>query len=456
MIIIGRTRRAIPLGIKLEECDSCQTIGPHAVARRVRWFEILSLPLVRLGADHALICGSCGQQTPISADAVKSGLETGAMEIDRPRPLVSADLLRRSTPSSGEADASPTWAGGQRRRRSRHWRCSGEANASPTWSVLTEDPTVARSTYDHRLREVVRILGPNREAVYGQIWPALALIVVAGVLLLGGSEAMRAAGVSLTAPSPTQDTANVPATPTASPTSKPTATPMEGVFADNFASWLGDYRASILPCYSGGTCDLEAKIEYDDGSSGLLSAEVAREAGLFRDYDSIQLGTTSSCRQEHGSMFALLASMAAETSVIKALKSGEVMPESWRPTLGVEFEPCTSALPDSKQGPAALRTLLADARNQLALAKKAIRAKDWSGARAVSGPLTELATQIARASARDFPAGDGATWAPIRTVGWDLVRLSGLVEIKRLASARSTAKLIDASISAIDGVKLGN
>lgn len=104
-------------------------------------------------------------------------------------------------------------------------------------------------------------------------------------------------------------------------------------------------------------------------------------------------------------MFTLLASMAAETSVIKALKPGEVMPESWRPTLGVEFEPCTSALPDAKQGPAALRTLLTDARNELAHAKNAIRAKDWSGVRAVSGQLTERAPQIARASARGCPRG---------------------------------------------------
>lgn len=431
MSMIGRRRRTFPLGIKLEECASCQTIGPHAVARRVRWFEVLSLPLVRLGVDHALICGSCGQLTPISADAVRNGLKTGAMEIDRPRPLVSADLLRRSNPSSGQAAA------------------------SMSWSVLKEDPRVVRSTYDRRLREVVRIPEPSRGAIYARIWPALALIVVAAVLLPAGSAAIRAASVSLTAPSPTQGTANVLATPTLSPTLKPTPKPTERPYAASFAYWLERYRASVLPCYSGGTCDLDAKIEYTDGSSGLLSAEVTRLAGLYRDNDTVLLDTTPSCRQEHGSTFALLASMAAETSVIKALKPGEVMPESWRPTLGVEFEPCTSALPDATQGQAALRTLLADARKQLAQAKKDIQAKDWSGARAVSGRLTELATQIARASARDFPAGDGAAWAPIRTVGWDLVRVSGLLEIKRLASAVSTAKLIDASISAIDGANLG-
>lgn len=153
-------------------------------------------------------------------------------------------------------------------------------------------------------------------------------------------------------------------------------------------------------------------------------------------------------------MFALFASIAAEASVIKALKSGETVPDSWRPTLGVSFEPCTATRQKAEEGVAALRSLLTEAREQLVSAKKDIRAKDWSDARSASGRMTELALQIVRASARDFPAGDGARWAPIRTIGWDMLRISGLLEIKRLASATSTAQLVDASISAIDEMDL--
>ena len=391
MKIIGRTGRAIPLGIKLEECPSCQTIGPHAIARRVRWFEVLSLQLVRLRSDHVLVCGKCGRETPIARDVVKTGLETGAVEIERERPLVSAELLRRV---------------GQH---------IGEASASPTWSVLEEDLSLARATYDRRLREVLRIPGPNRQAMYARAWPVLALVVAGAVLLTGGSVAMQTAGVASTAPSASPNATSRSAVLTSSPT--PAPRPTESPFDTAFSWWAQTYRAAILPCYSGGSCNLDLVISYDDGTSALLADEAVRLAGLYRDYDSVQMGSATDCRQEHGSMFALLASIASEVSVIKALKPGESMPVTWRPALGVTFEPCTTALPGSLETITALRSLLADARGELGKAKKLIRAKDWSGAKAVSGRLTELAAQIIRASARDFPASEGATWAPIRTVG---------------------------------------
>ncbi len=154
-------------------------------------------------------------------------------------------------------------------------------------------------------------------------------------------------------------------------------------------------------------------------------------------------------------MFTLLASIASEVSLLQALKPGETVPKTWRPATQVTFEPCTTALPDSQKAVATLKSLLADARGELVKAKKLVRAKDWSGARAASGRLTDLAAQITRTSARDFPSGGGATWAPIRTIGWDLMRVSGFLEVKRLAAAKSTTKLMDSTISAIERVKLG-
>jgi hypothetical protein len=431
MKIIGLARRAIPLGVKLEECPSCQTIGSHAVARRVRWFEILSLQLIRLRSDHVLICGNCGMETPISKDVVKTGLETGEMEIDRDRPLVGAELLRRA---------------GQPR---------GETSASRTWSGVEEDPAVARATYDHRLREVLRIPGHNRQALYAKAWPVLALIVAGAVALPGGSVALQAAGVAETAPSPTPSATSGPAVLTPSPSPRPTPRPTNRPFTAAFAWWVQAYTDAILPCYAGGSCDLERKISYTDGTSALLGEEAVRLAGLYRDYDSVQMDSASDCRQEHGSMFALLASIASEVSVIEALKPGESMPVTWRPALGVTFEPCTTVSSDPEERAAELRSLLADAKGELSKAKKLIKAKDWSGAEAVSERLTELAAKIARASARDFPAGGDGAWVPIRTTGWDLLRVSGLLDIKRLAAATSTTKLIDGSIAAIDRLKLG-
>jgi hypothetical protein len=421
MKIIGRTRRAIPLGIKLEECPSCQTIGSHAIARRVKWFEVLSLQLVRLGSDHVLICGNCGRMTPISRDLAKTGLETGKLQIDRDRPLVSAELLRRA---------------GKRR---------AETSASPTWSVFEEDPTLVRATYDHRLREVLRIPGQNRQAVYAKVWPILALIVAGAVALPGGSVALQAAGVATSGP----------AVLTSSPSPRPTPRPTDRPFSAAFAWWVQAYRDAILPCYAGGSCDLERKISYSDGTSALLGEEAVRLAGLYRDYDSVEMASVADCRQEHGSMFALLASIASEVSVIEALKPGESMPVTWRPAVWVTFESCTTVSSDREEGAAELRSLLADAKGELSKAKKLIKAKDWSGAEAVSGRLTERAGKIARASARDFPAGSEGVWAPIRTTGWDLLRVSGLLNIKRLAAATSTTKLIDGCIAAIDRVKLG-
>ncbi len=149
MTLIGRTWRAIPLGIKLDECPSCQTIGPHAVARRVRWFEVLRLQLVRLGSDHALICGKCGLETPIAGDVVKAGLKAGTLKIDRQRPLVDAQALQRC----GQGD--------------------GSAAVSLGGSAPKADPGEIRATYDRRLREVLPIKGPKPT---GRVRPHLACL----------------------------------------------------------------------------------------------------------------------------------------------------------------------------------------------------------------------------------------------------------------------------------------
>jgi hypothetical protein len=184
-----------------------------------------------------------------------------------------------------------------------------------------------------------------------------------------------------------------------------------------------------------------------------LAAEVTRIGELYRDYDGVDMGSVSDCRQEHGSSFTLLASIASEIEVIEALKPGEAMPK-WRPALAVAFEPCGTSSPDLQVGSAALRDSLADARSKLVKIQKLIRAKNWAGARDASAPLAAVAATIMRTAATDFPSTNGSTWAPIRGAGWDLMRVSGLIQVKRLAGAKSTSSLIDATLKSIDKIKL--
>jgi hypothetical protein len=425
--VIGRTSRIIPQGVKLDECASCRALAAHAIARRVRWFHAFSLQLVRLGSDHVLVCGQCGHETQLADDVASRAIREGSLQVDRDRAVVDSAVATRTS--------------------------AGVANGLPPISLQRLDPTVVRANLEHRLKEVVPVRAQGRQALYDRAWPAIAAVLGLAVLGGGGFLAIQATGITAAGPQASPIAARASTVPTSSPSPRPTPKPTQPPFELDFNWWKQAYIDHVQPCYTGGACDLDWLIQYSDGTSKPLAAEAVRQSELYRDYDSVQIGSVSDCRQEHGSSFTLQASIASEIEVIQALKPGEAMP-SWRPALAVEFEPCSSPLPDFQKGASTLRDSLADARSQLVKIQKLVRAKNWAGARDASAPLAALAATIMRTAATDFPPTDGSTWAPIRGAGWDLMRVSGLIQVKRLAGAKSTSSLIDATLKSIDKIKL--
>ncbi len=427
MNVIGRTSRIIPLGMKLDECASCRALAAHAVARRVRWFHVFSLLLVRLGSDHVLVCGQCGHETQLADDVASKAMREGSIQVDRDRPAVDAAVSTRTS--------------------------AGVVNGLPPISLQRLDPVVVRANLEHRLREVVPVRLQGRQALYDRVWPAVAAVFGLAVVGGGGFLAIQATGITAGGPQASPIAAAASASPTSSPSPRATPRPTQRPFEVGFNWWTQAYIDHVQPCYTVGACDLDWLIQYDDGTSKPLAAEATRIGELYRDYDGVDMGSVSDCRQEHGSSFTLLASIASEIEVIQALKPEEAMPK-WRPALAIAFEPCSASLPDLEASSTALRESLADARAQLAKVRKLIGAKNWAGAREASAPLAELAATIMRTAARDFPPTGAPTWAPIRGAGWDLMRVSGLIQVKRLAGAKSTSSLIDATLKSIDRIKL--
>ena len=427
MSVIGRICRIIPLGVKLDECTSCRALTAHALARRVRWFHVFSLQLVRLGSDHVLVCGECGHETQVPDDVASKAVREGSIQVDRVRAVVDSAVATRTS--------------------------AGVGSGLPPISLQRLDPAVVRANWEHRLREVVPVHAQGRQALYDRVWPAIAAVLALAVLGGGGFLAIQATGITAAGPQPSPIAARASTAPTSSPSPKPTPQPTQPPFEVDFNWWKQAYVDHVQPCYTGGACDLEWLIQYTDGTSTPLAAEALRQSKLYRDYDSVQIGSASDCRQEHGSSFTLLASIASEIEVIQALKPGEATPK-WRPALAVAFEPCSTSLPDLQASSSTLRHSLADARSQLMKVQKLIRAKNWAGARDASAPLAAVAAAIMRTAATDFPSTGESTWAPIRGAGWDLMRVSGVIQVKRLAGAKSTSSLIDATLKSIDKIKV--
>jgi hypothetical protein len=244
--------------------------------------------------------------------------------------------------------------------------------------------------------------------------------------------------------------ASAPTTAIATPSPAPTERPARL----SFDYWVSAYGTSILPCYLGGHCDLEADVPYPDGTKATLASELYRLASLFRDQTVLEQDGVTMCREEHASLYALASSMSAETALIKTLKPDETVPTAWRPSQAVKFEPCTTLVRDYPASAGELNGLLAVTRTRLVKARQDVKAGNWADARKVAVQLTGNGMNIARRAARDFPSGEGDTWKPLRTLGWDVVRVSGNLGIERIAKARSTSDLIDACIASIDASPL--
>lgn len=99
--------------------------------------------------------------------------------------------------------------------------------------------------------------------------------------------------------------------------------------------------------------------------------------------------------------------MEVEVELIKSLKLGEAPPAGWTPAVSVPWEGCDVARSYDyykTQADVMRQTTMLQLRGTLATVKKELQARNWTTAEASSVPLLELAAEVARSSARDYPA----------------------------------------------------
>src|SRR3954471_18677004 len=86
LIIWGWLRHPTFLARKMDECPQCGQVGPHDVARVTSWIHVFRLPVLLFHVKHGLVCARCGHWTGVSWRQVRTGMKSGLMPLDRPRP----------------------------------------------------------------------------------------------------------------------------------------------------------------------------------------------------------------------------------------------------------------------------------------------------------------------------------------------------------------------------------
>jgi hypothetical protein len=94
--------RAIVLGAKFDECPACHQPGPHLLVRKTHWFTLFRIPVILLWVSNGLLCTGCAHCERIGFRAMRRGLRTGRLPLERHRPGFEA--AARS--SVGEVDPS--------------------------------------------------------------------------------------------------------------------------------------------------------------------------------------------------------------------------------------------------------------------------------------------------------------------------------------------------------------
>jgi hypothetical protein len=125
------------LGIKIDECLKCGTIGQHYLVRRSYWISIFFCPVILLRLKHGMICSTCAEWTGIPMLQMIRGTTSGRLPLNRPRP-------RFATAEPDQFGMRPTVA-----------------------DVM--DPIKLNTT-------------PRPSAVYVRVWPALAALVVVALI----------------------------------------------------------------------------------------------------------------------------------------------------------------------------------------------------------------------------------------------------------------------------------
>jgi hypothetical protein len=243
-----------------------------------------------------------------------------------------------------------------------------------------------------------------------------------------------------------QASAGATPAPTPRPTPRPSPSPTRAVFD----WWATAYRSYVSPCYSSGPCDLAFDVTYDDGTRTPFAKEVERLAELYRDNLSLNIGAAGICEDTRGAMFALYAAMAAEVDLVGEKRSSETPLPGWRPSLGLSYAECGAAPGTTTERRAALKATLEIAKSALVRAKAFYTSKDWDALRETGLGLAEIGTDLARSTARDLTVAD--PWQDARWIALTALKVSGRLEIQRLAAAPATAATLEDLIARVDGV----
>jgi hypothetical protein len=92
LIIFGWLRRFTTLGVKPDECATCNRVCDHVVGRKTWWFSLFWFPVLLFKWEHGMACSNCGAWTGIPWRAVRSAMKTGVLHLERPRPGALAAL----------------------------------------------------------------------------------------------------------------------------------------------------------------------------------------------------------------------------------------------------------------------------------------------------------------------------------------------------------------------------
>lgn len=292
-------------------------------------------------------------------------------------------------------------------------------------------PVVAAGTAASRLRSKPAILGGGIFVV------VLAVAVIAGSGLLQPATAAVSPTSALTV-SPLVVRPTLRATPRPTVMPRPTDTPARG----SFDFWLSMDQRDVAPCFSGGPCNTLDTVRYDDGTSKKLATAIDDLVDLYHDNFVLGFDNKDMCAEEMGSTFAQIAALAASIDLADRLKTGETVAGEWRPVTVVQFERCGIAPEPSDGGLTAIRVSLAAAAKKLEDVRASLGAKDWSAARRAGQELAWIGTELARVSARDLSTT--APWADARDASVELLRMSGTLQVQRLAAAPATLSKLDA------------
>ena len=101
MPFLGQTTRLVVRAVKLDACPSCGVTGIHSIALRIRWLDVLWMPVVRLEQSYGLVCGSCGHAAHLGPSLVADALVAGKLDLARSRAVADRAVGAWSPPAGG-------------------------------------------------------------------------------------------------------------------------------------------------------------------------------------------------------------------------------------------------------------------------------------------------------------------------------------------------------------------